>query len=76
MVYMIIISLIGCLLLFFLSLASFSGMEALRLKEDIQVSRGFQLLLSSIVSFLIIHITISYMEFMLDTKYIRCMRKQ
>ena len=53
MVYFIIISVTGCFLLFFLSLASFSGMEALRLKDDDCVSRGFQLLFSSIVSYIL-----------------------
>ena len=70
------ISTTGCLLLFFLSLASFAGMEALRLKSDIQVSRGFQLLLSSIVSFINTNNILSYTVHMQDTKYIKCTKKQ
>ena len=50
MVYAIIISVTGCFLLFFLSLLSFGNAEALRLHKDTHVTRGFQLLLSSIVS--------------------------
>lgn len=48
---MLIISTLGAGLLFFLSLCAFSGMEALRIHHDQHVSRGFQLLLSSFVSF-------------------------
>ena len=49
--YWLIISVTGSLLLFFLSMGSFFGMEALRLKHDHRISAGFKLLLCSIVFF-------------------------
>lgn len=50
MVYAIIISITGCFLLFVLSLLSFGNAEALKLHHGTNVARGFQLLLSSLVS--------------------------
>ncbi len=50
MTYLIILSLLGCIFLFFLSLCAFSGMEALRIHKDDRVEKGFELLLSSLVS--------------------------
>lgn len=49
--YWLLISTTGAFLLFFLSIASFANMEALRLKPSEHVSIGFKLLLCAIVSF-------------------------
>lgn len=49
MVFVIIVSVIGCVYLFLLAIFAFAGMEALKIHHDDHIAAGFQLLLSSLV---------------------------